>query len=145
VRFFLVDRVLELVPGERIRGVKCVTLTDEVLHDHFPDHPMLPGTLIVEALAQLGGYLVEESNPGQGRAVLAQIEQARFHLPVGPGDRLDLSCGLLSQLEGAAQVEGEARLEGQKAATARLTFVLRKVESEKVHRQRDDLYRIWRR
>src|SRR5262249_56251763 len=57
MRYFLVDKVTELVPGERIRGVKCVSLSDEVLHDHFPDFPVMPGALIVEAGAQLAGFL----------------------------------------------------------------------------------------
>lgn len=146
MRFFLVDRVDEVRPGELVRGVKCVTLSEQVLHDHFPDHPLYPGTLIVEALAQLGGFLVESSLPASmRRAVLGQIEQARFYRPARPGDRLELTCRLSSLLEAGAQVEAEARVEGERSATARLTYALREVESERVHQQRRELYALWTR
>src|SRR4029079_7831143 len=59
MRYYLIDKVTELTAGQSARGVKCVTLTDEVVHDHFPDFPMLPGALIVEAAAQLAGFLLE--------------------------------------------------------------------------------------
>ena len=59
MRYYLIDKVTELSVGRRARGVKCATLTDEILHDHFPDFPMLPGALIVEAAAQLAGFLLE--------------------------------------------------------------------------------------
>ena len=88
MRYFLIDKVTELVPGERIRGVKCVTLSDEVLHDHFPDYPILPGALILEAGAQLAGFLLEATfnEPGRPprRALLAQVRRAKFHEMTGP-------------------------------------------------------------
>ncbi len=149
MRFFLVDRVDEIVPGERVRGVKCVTLSEDYLQDHFPDNPLFPGTLLVEALAQLGGFLAAvTANAGDRevrRAVLAQIEKAKFYDPIGPGDQVDLRCELLSTLEGAARVSGEASVRGERAAVATLTFVLRAVDSEKVHQHRRDVYRVWTR
>lgn len=147
MRWFLVDKVTELVPGERIRGLKCVSLGDEVLHDHFPDYPILPGALILEALAQLGGYLVETSFHAPGtpvrRAVLAQIKDARFYETVGPGDRLELAATLESSLEGAARVRVEASVEGKRVARGEVTFVLKEVPSERVHEQRRWLYKLW--
>ena len=147
MRFFFVDRVDELRPGERIRGVKNVTYNEDFLEDHFPDNPIYPGTLIVEALAQLGGFLVEctfnTSEETPRRAVLAQIEKAKFYEPVTPGDQLQLQCEIVSTLEGAAQIKGEAGINGKRAASVTLLFVLWKVDSEKVHRQRRDLYRLW--
>jgi 3-hydroxyacyl-[acyl-carrier-protein] dehydratase len=149
MRFFLVDRVLEIRPGEFARGVKNVALGEDFLHDHFPDNPLLPGTLLVEALAQLGGFLVECTiNAGDAevrRAVLAQIERAKFYEPIGPGDQVELRCDLVSALEGAARVSAEARVGGARAAVATLTFVARRVDSEKVHQQRRDVYAIWTR
>ena len=145
MRFFLVDRVDEIIPGESCRGVKGITLTEDYLHDHFPENPLFPGTLMVEALAQLGGFLVESSCPAepQPRAVLAQIDRAKFYQPVRPGDQLELRCKLLSTLEGAAQVEGQAFVGSTRVARATLTFVLRQVTSEKVHEQRRQLYHLW--
>lgn len=147
MRFFLVDRVDELRPGEAVRGVKNITLSEDWCGDHFPDHPLYPGTLIVEALAQLGGFLVECSvRSGVAdlrRAMLGQIEKAKFHRPCRPGDQVELRCKLLSTLEGAAQVEGEALVRGERAAGATLTFRLVSVESARVHQQRAELYRQW--
>jgi 3-hydroxyacyl-[acyl-carrier-protein] dehydratase len=147
MRFYFVDRVDEIRPGELARGVKNVAMSEDVLDEHFPDHPLYPGTLVVEALAQLGGFLVEcSSREGPGdprRAVLAQIDKAKFHHPCRPGDQIELGCALVSTLEGAARVEGEARVQGELAAHATLTYRLVKVESEEVHRQRRTLYRLW--
>ncbi|MBL8608365.1 MAG: beta-hydroxyacyl-ACP dehydratase [Myxococcales bacterium] len=146
MRFFLLDRVLELVPGERARGVKAVTLTDEVLHDHFPDHPILPGALMIEAGAQLGGFLLEMSGvPPKHRAILVQIDKAKLQGPAVPGDRVVLDATLASRLETAAQIAIEARVEERQIARATLTFMLQKVESERVHEQRRRLYRVWTR
>jgi 3-hydroxyacyl-[acyl-carrier-protein] dehydratase len=145
--FFFVDRVSELKPGELVRGVKNVAMNEEVLQDHFPDNPLYPGTLIVEALAQLGGFLVEcsvrEGAADRCRALLGQIDKAKFHQPCRPGDQVELRCRLLSVLGGAAQVEGEASVQGARAAQATLTFRLVQVASEQVHRQRRHLYRLW--
>lgn len=151
MRWFLVDKVTELVPAERIRGVKCVTLGDEVLHDHFPDYPILPGVLVLEALAQLAGYLLEVTFHAPDRpvrrAVLAQIKDARFYETVGPGERIDLAADVESTLEDAARVRVEATVEGKRVARAEVTFVLKEVPAgaERVHEQRRSLYRLWTR
>lgn len=147
MRFFLIDRVDEIRPGEFARGVKNVTMSEDFMQDHFPDHPVFPGTLIVEAMAQLAGFLVEMTfntdDKNVRRAVLGQIDKAKFHQPCLPGDQLEVTCRLISTLEGAARVEAEAQVAGSRVARAELTVVLRRVESEKVHQQRRELYRIW--
>ena len=149
MRFFLIDRVTELVAGERARGIKTVSLSDEVLHDHFPDYPIMPGALILESAAQLGGFLVEMSvnKPGAPllRAVLVQVDQAKFHEPAGPGDSLDVTVTLDSTLAGAARLRADVRVGERRIASAVLTFVLRSIDSERVHEQRRTLYRIWTR
>lgn len=147
MRYFLIDRVTELAVGERARGLKNITLSDEVLHDHFPDYPVMPGALIVEAAAQLAGFLLEMTvnKPGdaQRRAVLVQIDQAKFYGPAGPGDCLELTTTLDALREAAATVSAEVRAAGRRIARAGLTFVLRHVDSERVHEQRRYLYRLW--
>jgi 3-hydroxyacyl-[acyl-carrier-protein] dehydratase len=149
MRFFLVDRVDELKPGELIRGVKNVTLSEDFLQDHFPSHPLFPGTLMIEALAQLGGCLVEAtfntSDDDVRRAILAQVDRAKFHEAVRPGDQLKIVCRLVSMLDGAAQVKGEARVGEREVARATLLFALRAVESERIHRQRREIYDVWTR
>ena len=147
MRYFLLDRVTELVKGERAKGLKCVTLTDEVLHDHFPDHPILPGALLIEAAAQLAGYLLEESMnpPGKRprRALLAQVEKAKFYETCGPGDRVELVATLSAEQEDAAQVAVEATVDGARVFRAQLTFFMKSIASRRVHAQRRYLYKLW--
>lgn len=149
MRYFLIDKVTELVPGERARGVKCVTLTDEALHDHFPDFPILPGALLVEGAAQLAGLLIEATVNGPDapprRALLVQIDRAKFKETTGPGDRIELTATLEQQLEGAARVAVEASVEGRRVARATLTFMLKQIDLPRVHEQRQRLYRLWMR
>src|SRR5437588_4657844 len=116
MRYFLLDKITVFEPGKRACGVKCVTLTDDILHDHFPDHPIFPGALLIESMSQLGGFLVELSfhTVGGGavrRAVLAQIKDAKFHHGCKPGDRVELETVLQSQLEGAARVTAVATVD----------------------------------
>jgi 3-hydroxyacyl-[acyl-carrier-protein] dehydratase len=103
--------------------------------------------LLVEAMAQLAGFLVEATfnKPDETprRAVLGQIEKAKFHRACRPGDQIELRGRLVSDLENAAQVDCEAFSSGERVAKATLTFVLLQVKSEKVHQQRRDLYSIW--
>ena len=147
MRFILVDRVDALIPGESIAGVKNLAMSEDVFADHFPDHPLFPGTLVVEALAQLGGCLVEctfhSRSEETRRAVLMQIERAKFHAPCRPGDQIEMRCALTNDLEGASRVDAEARVRGERVAQATLDFRLVKVDSERVHQQRRELYRTW--
>jgi 3-hydroxyacyl-[acyl-carrier-protein] dehydratase len=147
MRYFYIDKVTEFIPNEKARGVKNVTLSDDVLHDHFPDYPVMPGALIVEAMAQLAGFLLEMSANRAGqqirRALLVQIYNAKFHEMAGPGDSLDITVTMASSLEGAAQVEAEARVGERRIARATLTFVLKEILSERVNEQRRYIYKLW--
>ena len=149
MRYFYIDKITEFVPGEMARGIKNVTLSDDVLHDHFPDYPVMPGALIVEAMAQLAGFLLEMSTnrPGQPirRALLVQIYNAKFHGMAGPGDCLDITVTQGAELQGAAQVEAEARAGERRISRATLTFVLKDIPSERVHEQRRYIYKLWTR
>jgi 3-hydroxyacyl-[acyl-carrier-protein] dehydratase len=149
MRYFLIDRVTELLPGERARGVKCVTLGDEVLHDHFPDFPILPGALLVEAAAQLAGFLLECTVNRAGepplRALMVQIRNAKFHEAAGPGDAIEIAVSIDSRIDTAAEVTADARVGDRRLARAQLTFVMKRIESERLHEQRRTLYRLWTR
>jgi 3-hydroxymyristoyl/3-hydroxydecanoyl-(acyl carrier protein) dehydratase len=147
MRYFLLDKVTAFESGKRAVGIKCVALADDILHDHFPDHPVLPGALLIESMSQLGGFLVELSfHTGAGRArraVLAQIKEAKFHQACKPGDQIELEALMESQLPDAARLTVTASVNGQRVARAELTFALRDVASERVHEQRRQIYRIW--
>ena len=150
MRYILLDRVTELARGSHARGLKAVTLTDEVLHDHFPDYPILPGALLVEAAAQLAGLLLEatENEPDAPlrRALLVQINRAKFYKPAQPGDAVELLARLKGAgLDTAAQVDIEADIRGDKAMRGSLTFMLKAIDSERVHAQRRYLYGLWTR
>lgn len=149
MRYYLIDKVTALNVGTSATAVKCATLTDEILHDHFPDFPMLPGALIVEAAAQLSGFLLEMTfnRPGEPvlRALLVQIQRAKFHEPVGPGDTLQIVTTIESSRESSAQVRFEATVDGKEASHGTLTFVMRSIESPRVHEQRRYVYGLWTR
>lgn len=147
MRYFLIDKVTELVVGERVRGVKNVTLTDEILHDHFPDYPVMPGALILEASAQLAGFLLETTlnRPDKPlrRALLVQVQQAKFHEMCGPGDRIDITVDMGSTIDSAVRVRAEAKVGEKRAVRAELTFIMKEIDSERVHEQRRYLYKLW--
>jgi 3-hydroxyacyl-[acyl-carrier-protein] dehydratase len=150
VRYFLLDQVTSIEVGKSISGLKCITLADEVLHDHFPDFPVLPGALITEGLAQLSGFLLEltfnkDESKEIRRAVLVQIEKMKFYTTSGPGDRLEFKATLESALPEAAQVTVEATCDGEKRASGKLMFAMLKIDSELVTAQRKEIYKIWTR
>jgi 3-hydroxyacyl-[acyl-carrier-protein] dehydratase len=122
--FLLVDRVTEYVPGEYIKAYKNVTMNEPFFEGHFPGVPVMPGVLIMEALAQAGGILVVKSTdpPVEDKLFLFPgIESVRFRKPVYPGDRLELHCRLLRHKLKLWKMEGFAYVDGKLAAEAVMT------------------------
>ena len=123
--FLLVDKITECVPGESARGIKCVTANEPFFQGHFPGFKVMPGVLMIEALAQVGAVaiLTEEENKGK-LALFGGIKNARFKRQVRPGDMLELSCRLTARKGPVGFGTAEARVDGRLACKAELTFVL---------------------
>ena len=123
--FLLVDRVLELEPGKRALGYKNVTANENFFVGHFPEKPLMPGVLQLEAMAQLGGILMLQQIKSNGRlAVLLSMDGVKFRRAVVPGDRLMLEALALKIKSRSGQVKCTASVEGQVAAEATITFML---------------------
>ncbi len=124
--FLLVDRVLALEPGVHIHALKNVSVNEPYFQGHFPGHPVMPGVLIIEALAQASGLLVGLSRGGAdgGRGddlyYLVKVDKARFNRTVGPGDRLDLHVTLRRMLRGMGLFEASARVGDHEVASCEL-------------------------
>jgi 3-hydroxyacyl-[acyl-carrier-protein] dehydratase len=122
--FLLVDRVLELDPGKRILAMKNVTINEHFFQGHFPGHPVMPGVLVLEALAQAGGLLTQLSVTGDVAShqdklfYLVKIDNARFSRMVVPGDRLELEVKLKRMIRNMAMYQCVARVDGQEVASA---------------------------
>jgi len=129
--FLLVDRILELDKGTKAVGIKNVTVNEPFFMGHFPGNPIMPGVLIVEALAQLAGLLAFLSGI-QGDAVyFMSIEKAKFRKPVVPGDQLRLEITTLHQRANVWKFSGNARVDEKIVAEAEFTaMVLKKDESK---------------
>lgn len=119
--FILVDRILELTPGEQIVALKNVTINEPFFQGHFPGNPIMPGVLVLEAMAQAGGILAYETTmkDAKGKIIYFMgLDNVRFRKPVIPGDQLMLHMKLLRIRARAAKMEGVAMVEGQPVAEA---------------------------
>ena len=123
--FLLVDRVIELEPNKRIRAIKNVTINEPFFQGHFPLHPVMPGVLVVEAMAQVGGLLTQLSladTPEKSEKLfyLVKVDNARFSKMVVPGDQLDIEVILKRTIRNIAMYECTARVDGKVAASAEI-------------------------
>jgi 3-hydroxyacyl-[acyl-carrier-protein] dehydratase len=123
--FLLVDRVLEWDPGIRVVGIKNVTVNEPFFQGHFPGRPIMPGVLIVEAMAQVGGIILMQTEALKGKlSLFAGIDKARFRRQVIPGDQLLITAELLKIKGRFGKIKAVAEVEGQVAAEGELMFSL---------------------
>jgi 3-hydroxyacyl-[acyl-carrier-protein] dehydratase len=122
--FLLVDRIIDLQPGKSITGIKNVTFNEPFFQGHFPGQPIMPGVLIIEAMAQVAGIAAFSSGM-EGKAVyFMSIEKAKFRRPVVPGDQLRLEIKVLQQRGNVWKFSGAATVEGKLAAEADFTAMV---------------------
>ena len=123
--FQLVDRITECEPGQRAVGRKCVTVNEQFFCGHFPQKHVMPGVLILEALAQVGAVAILTEEANKGKIVLfGGVKNARFKRQVVPGDVLELTCELTARRGPIGMGKAEARVDGKLAASAELTIAI---------------------
>lgn len=123
--FLLVDRILELEPGKRAVGLKNVTVNESFFQGHFPVKAIMPGVLILESMAQVGGVMVMTMPDMQGKvALLGGLDDVRFRRPVVPGDTLISEVEMLWFRRDIGRVRAVARVNGEVVAEAEITFAL---------------------
>ncbi len=117
--FALVDRIVDYIPGKQATGIKNVSFNEPHFQGHFPEYPIMPGVLIVEAMAQVGGIVLTQIPGVEGLCVFAGIDKVRFRRPVVPGDQLIMTVELLAikglrfgKMRGRAEVDGQLACEG---------------------------------
>ena len=124
--FALLDRVIEHVPGQKAVALKNVTINEPQFQGHFPERPLIPGVLIVESMAQVGGIIVTQMPElPKGLFVFAGINNVKFRRPVVPGDQLVITCELLSiKRQRFGKVRGETHVDGKLVCSGELMFSL---------------------
>ncbi|HEU0029998.1 MAG TPA: hypothetical protein VFQ53_05150 [Kofleriaceae bacterium] len=147
MRYILLDRITLLQPPELARGVKCVSLSDDIFVDHFPGHPVMPGALILEGLAQLAGVLLEATMRQRDRhdlhALLTMADRAKFRRVVRPGDKLEYEARAIAATEDGGQAQAWARVDGTLVAEAQLSYAFAQVTNPVVLAKRREFLDIW--
>ena len=124
--FLLVDRVLEFEAGKRLVAIKNFTINEEFFVGHFPNHPVVPGVLLIEGMAQAGGLLALAEREERDRKLMyfAGIDRARFRKPVVPGDQVRFEIEMLVLRSSACRLSAQAKVAGKVAAEAVLTAAI---------------------
>ncbi|MDY6104232.1 MAG: 3-hydroxyacyl-ACP dehydratase FabZ [Acetatifactor sp.] len=123
--FLLVDRILECEPGVKAKGIKCVSANEMQFMGHFPGQHVMPGVLIIEALAQTGAVAILSKEENKGKlALFGGIKMAKFKRQVIPGDVLELNCEIIASKGPVGIGKAEAFVDGKLAVTAELTFAI---------------------
>lgn len=123
--FLLVDKITECVPGQSATGIKCVTANEMHFLGHFPQKHVMPGVLILEALAQTGAVAILTEEENKGKIVLfGGVKSARFKRQVVPGDVLELNCEIIARRGPVGIGKATAKVDGSVAVVAELTFAI---------------------
>jgi beta-hydroxyacyl-ACP dehydratase FabZ len=124
--FLLVDRIVEVEGNKRIVGIKNVTINEPFFQGHFPGHPIMPGVLLLEAMAQVGGVLAFKSDPEPEKKVIyfMSIDKAKFRKPVVPGDQVRFELELLKVRSTVRQFRGVALVDGNIVAEAEMMAMI---------------------
>ncbi len=124
--FALVDRILDYVPGKKVVGLKNVTYNEPFFPGHIPGHPLMPGVLIIEAMAQVGGIILTQMPGFEGKFfAFAGIDQVKFRRPVIPGDQLIMTVELLTiKRQRIAKMKGEGTVDNQRVVQGEMLFSL---------------------
>jgi len=122
--FVFVDRVLETDPGKRAVGIKNVTFGETAMQGHFPQQPIMPGVLIIEAMAQIAGVALHSADPpdAAGRSHIAAVRNIKFRRPVTPGDQLRLTAELTGRMDQLAQFAVKAEVQGEIVADGEIVL-----------------------
>lgn len=148
MRFLLIDRITLWDPPHHAHAVKCVSLSDDVFVDHFPREPIMPGSLILEGMAQLSGLLLEEAaslQAGRIKALMTVVEKAKFRRQIRPGERLTYQAEVLSVNESGGKTQVEALVDGQPCAEARLVFAFAAYRNERLEALQQAAVALWKR
>jgi 3-hydroxyacyl-[acyl-carrier-protein] dehydratase len=121
--FLLIDRIVEFEPTKRLVAIKNVTMNEPFFQGHFPGYPIMPGVLVVEAMAQAGAVIMLAAIPEREKklVVFTSVERAKFRRPVTPGDQLRIEVEVLSFRTRAGRIAGKAYVDGKLACEATLT------------------------
>jgi 3-hydroxyacyl-[acyl-carrier-protein] dehydratase len=124
--FLLVDRIVEIEADRRIVGLKNVTMNEQFFQGHFPGAPVMPGVLIIEAMAQVAGVMIYRDLPDREKKLIyfTGIENAKFRRPVIPGDQLRIEMEMLSRRSNFGKMQGRATVDGKLAAEAVVFFAI---------------------
>lgn len=134
--FLLIDRIVEFEPTKRLVAIKNVTINEPFFQGHFPGYPIMPGVLVVEAMAQAGGVIMTAAMADREKklVVFSGIERAKFRRPVTPGDQLRIEVDVLSMKTHAGRIEGKAYVDGKLACEATLTcHVVTREREQRAH------------
>ncbi len=149
MRFLLIDKITSWEAGKSATAIKNVALSEDFFEEHFPGRPIMPGTLILEGMAQLGGLLLEEAIRQPDRkpikAVLSIVERAKFRSPVGPGDQLEYSVSIVSINESGGKIDAKAACQGKAAADCRLVFAFHEFANERLEQLQQEVVSLWMR